>query len=83
MEITKEHKQVAIIEIDVDRKYNTWHGLHFNKLGKLLFSNKIAQAIYSILGDKLKQSTVMSENLDEDKSTRDNNGDKNDDEGKV
>jgi len=27
----------------------------------LLFSNKIAQAIYSILGNKLKQSTAMSE----------------------
>jgi len=27
----------------------------------LLFSNKITQAIYSILGNKLKQSTVMSE----------------------
>jgi len=79
----------------------------------LLFSNKIAQAIYSILGKKLKQSTVMSEkygvqgdesevddrnsnqgnkdisnirnseessNLDEYESTRDNNGDKNDEE---
>jgi len=79
----------------------------------LLFSNKIAQAIYSILGNKLKQSSVMSEkygvkgdesevngrnsnqgnkdisndrnseerfNLDEDESTRDNNGDKNDEE---
>ena len=33
----------------------------FNKFGKLLFSNKIAQAIYSILGKKLKRSTVMSE----------------------
>ena len=61
MEITKEHKQVALKEIDIDRKYHTRHGLHFNKLGKLLFSNKIAQAIYSILGKKLKQSTVMSE----------------------
>ena len=61
MEITKEHKQVAIIQIDIDRKYHTWHGLHFNKLGKLLFSNKTTQAIYSILHNKLKQSTVMSE----------------------
>jgi len=61
MEITKEHKQVALIEIDIDGKYHTRHGLHFNKLDKLLFSNKIAQAIYSILGNKLKQSTVMSE----------------------
>ena len=60
-EITKEHKQVALIEIDTDRKYHTQHGLHFNKLGKLLFSNKIAQAIHFILGNKLKQSTVMSE----------------------
>jgi len=34
---------------------------HFNKLGKLLFSNKITQAIYSILGNKLKKSAVMSE----------------------
>ena len=60
MEITKKHKQVALIDIDIDRKY-TQHGLHFNKLGKLLFSNKITQAIYSVLGNKLKQSTVMSE----------------------
>jgi len=59
MEITKEHKQVALIEIDIDRKY-TRHGLHFNKLGKLLFSNKITQVIYSILRKKLKQSSVMS-----------------------
>jgi len=60
MEITKEHKQVALIEIDINRKYHTQHGLHFNKLGKLLFSNKITQAIYSILRKKLKQSSVMS-----------------------
>ena len=53
MEITKEHKQVALIEIDTDRKCHTRHGLHFNKLGKLLFSNKITQAIYTILGNKL------------------------------
>ena len=63
MEITKEHKQVALIEIDIDRKYHIRHGLHFNKLGKL-FSNKITQAIYSVLGKKLKQSTVMSENYE-------------------
>jgi hypothetical protein len=61
MKITKEHKQVALIKIDIDRKYHIRHGLHFNKLGKLLFSNKITQAIYSVLGNKLKQSTVMSE----------------------
>jgi len=60
MEITKEHKQVALIETDIDRKYHTQHGLHFNKLGKLLFSNKITQAIYSILCKKLKQSSVIS-----------------------
>jgi len=58
MEITKEHKQVALTEIDIDRKYHTWHGLHFNKLGKLLFTT---QMIYSILGNKQKQSVVMSE----------------------
>ena len=61
MEITKERKQVALIEIDIVRKYHTRHGLHFNKLGKLLFSNKITQAIYPTLVNKLKQSTVMSE----------------------
>ena len=60
-EITKEHKQLALIETDIDRKYHTRHGLHFNKLGKLLFSNKISQMIYSILGDKQKQNTVMNE----------------------
>ena len=76
----------------------------------MLFSNKIAQAVYSIVGKKLKQSTVKygvqgdesevdgrnshkgnkdisndrsSEerfNLDEDESTRDNNGDEIDEE---
>jgi len=61
METTKEHKQVALIQINIDRKYHTRHGLHFNKLGKLLFSNKITQATHSILGNKLKQSTVVSE----------------------
>jgi hypothetical protein len=61
MEITKEHKQVTLIEIDVDRKYHTRRGLHFNKLGKFLLTNKITQTIYSILGNKQKQSTVMSE----------------------
>jgi hypothetical protein len=44
MKITKEHKQVALIEID--RKYHTRHGLHFNKLGKLQLTNKITQMIY-------------------------------------
>jgi hypothetical protein len=61
MGIIKEHKKVVLIEIDIDRKYHTQHGLHFKKLGKLLFSNNIAQAIYSTLGKKLKQSIVMSE----------------------
>jgi hypothetical protein len=60
LEITKEHEQVALIEIDIDRKY-TQHGLHFNKQGKLWLSNKITQAIYTILGKKLKQSAEMNE----------------------
>ena len=70
MEITKEHKQVALIETDRDRKYHTRHGLHFNTLGKLLFSNKTTQAIYSILSNKLKQSTIMNEKygIQEDES---------------
>jgi len=62
MEITKEHKQVALIEIDIDRKYHTRHGLHLNKLGKLLLTNKITQTIYTILGNK--QNTVMSEKFE-------------------
>jgi len=33
MEITKEHKHVALIEIDIDRQYHTRHALHFNKVG--------------------------------------------------
>jgi hypothetical protein len=61
MEITKEHKQVALIETDIDRKYHTRHGLHFNKLGKLLLTNKITQTIHSVLSNKQKQSIVMSE----------------------
>jgi len=28
MEITKEHKQVALIELYIHRKYHTRHGLH-------------------------------------------------------
>ena len=60
MKIAKEHKQVALIEIDIDRKYHTRHDLHFNMLGKLLFSKKIKHMVYSILGNKQKQSTVMS-----------------------
>jgi len=38
MEITEQHKQVALVETDTDRKYHTRHDLHFNKLGKLMFS---------------------------------------------
>jgi hypothetical protein len=64
MEIAKERKQVALIEINIDRKYHTRHGLHFNKLGKLLFSQNITHMIYSILGNKQEQSTVMSENYE-------------------
>jgi len=33
MEIPKEHKQIALIEMALDRKYHTRHGLHFNKPG--------------------------------------------------
>jgi len=54
MEIPKEHKQIALIEIALDRKYHTRHGLHFNKPGKLLFSNEIIQTMYSILGNNLE-----------------------------
>jgi hypothetical protein len=46
IEIAKEHKQVAQTEIDIYRKYHTRHGLHFSKLGKLLFSKKIMRMIY-------------------------------------
>ena len=60
MEIIKDHKQVAQIKIDIDRKYHTRHGLHLNKLGKLLFSNKIMQTIYSTLGKQLEQSSLAS-----------------------
>ena len=60
-EIIKEHKQVALIEIDLDRKYHTRHGLHFNKLGKRLFANKITQMIYLLLDNMQKQSAVMNE----------------------
>ena len=61
LEIAAEHKQITLIEIDMDRKYHTRHGLHFNKLGKLLFSNKITQAIYSILNKKPKRRIEMNE----------------------
>ena len=55
-----KHKQVTLIEIDVERKYHTRYGLHFNKQGKRLFSNKITQAIYAILGKKPKQNADMN-----------------------
>jgi len=54
MEIPKEHNQITLIEMVLDRKCHTQHGLHFNKPGKLLFSNKIIQTVYSILGNKLE-----------------------------
>jgi hypothetical protein len=60
-EISKKHKQVALREIDIDRKYHTRHGLHFNKSGKLLFANKITQMIDLILGNKQKRNTGMNE----------------------
>ena len=63
LEIIKDHKQVGQIKIDIDRKYHTRHGLHLNKLGKLLFSNKITQTIYSTLGKKLEQSSLASNKL--------------------
>jgi hypothetical protein len=48
MEIMNAYKQVTLIEIDTDRKYHTRRGLHFNKLGKTLFSKK-TQIIYSVV----------------------------------
>jgi hypothetical protein len=39
-EIMNAHKQVALIQINTDRKYHTIRGLQFNKLGKTLFSKK-------------------------------------------
>jgi hypothetical protein len=50
----REHGQVALIEIDFDRSFHTHHGLHFNRLGRLLFSNKTAQTIHTMLRDKLE-----------------------------
>jgi hypothetical protein len=75
MGIAKVHKHVALIEIDIDRIYHTRHGLHFNKSGKLLFSNKITQKIYSILCNEQKQSTAMSEKYE-------NQGDESEVDGK-
>ena len=59
-DITKLHKQVALIDMDIDRRYHTRHGLHFNKLGKLLFANKITQMIHLTLSNKQKKNTVMN-----------------------
>jgi hypothetical protein len=36
------------------------HGLHLNKWGNLLFSNKITQTIYSTLSKQLEQSSLVS-----------------------
>jgi hypothetical protein len=60
LEITYEHKQVALTQTDVDTKYHTQHGLQFNKQGKLLFSNKITKAIYTIPSMKLNKSTEVT-----------------------
>jgi hypothetical protein len=51
-EIMREHEQVTLMELDTERKNHTWHGLHFNKLGKWWLSHKITKSIYSILGVK-------------------------------
>jgi hypothetical protein len=59
LEIAAENKQLTLLEIGMDRIYHTRHGLHFNKPGKLLFSNRITQAIYSILNKKTKQRGEM------------------------
>jgi hypothetical protein len=32
MEIILEHKQIALIEIDIDKKCHTQHGQHFNNI---------------------------------------------------
>jgi len=60
-ELAGEHGQVALIEIDFKRKFHTRHGLHFNKQGKLLFSNKIAQAIYTMSGKRLQHKIETEE----------------------
>jgi hypothetical protein len=64
LEIAAENKQLTLLEIGMDRKYHTRHGLHFNKPGKLLFSNRITEAIYSILNKKTKQRVETKEKLE-------------------
>jgi hypothetical protein len=40
-ETTQEHEQVALMELNTERKNHTRHGLHFNKLGKWWLTYKI------------------------------------------
>ena len=63
-ELAGEHGQVALIEIDFKRKFHTRHGLHFNKQGKLLFSNKITQAIHTMSGKRLQHKIETEEKCD-------------------
>jgi hypothetical protein len=60
-EFASEHGQVALIEMDFDRSFHTHHGLHFNRHGKLLFSNLIAQTIHTMLRDKLEPNVEPKE----------------------
>jgi hypothetical protein len=59
-EPASEHGQITIIELDFKRKFHTRHGLHFNKQGKL-FSNKIVQAIHTMLGKRLEHKIEIDD----------------------
>jgi hypothetical protein len=48
-EIMNAHKQVALTEINTDRKYHTRNGLHFNKEVPSVRPSKKQQKLYSVL----------------------------------
>jgi hypothetical protein len=85
-EFTSEQGQVALIEIDFKRKYHTRHGLHFNKHGKLLFSNKIAQIINTVLGKRPEQKVETEDEQEsheqEKQEAANSGGEDKDGEGK-
>jgi hypothetical protein len=57
MELSSKYDQVTIIESGLKRKFHTRHGLHFNRQGKLVFSNKMAQVIHMTLGKRNEHKT--------------------------
>lgn len=52
-----ETKIGKIVVTDMDRSYYTKHGLHFNKIGKHLFCNKIVDTIENTFSQPTSDQT--------------------------